>query len=279
MPLVEAKDGTKLHVGVHNYTDPWKKAPTILLQHGFSRSGRFWFNMIPYLSRFYRVLCPDLRGLGESSAAFDLATGITVENYLSDLATIADAFGAETFHYVGESLGGILGLALAARLPERVRTLSLLAAPLSISPETQHAFALGHPTWQDALRQLGSRGWSDAVNTATRFPPNSDPAMLEWYANETGKSPVEVLIAMSRLAAKVDVTPVLDQVGAPVLGLYPAGGRITAQFEAVLREKIPQIRLLHLPTSYHMIWMLEPAICAEAILHFMALYDETICRD
>jgi len=279
LTFVEAKDGTKLHVSVHDYTDPWKKAPTLLLQHGFSRSGRFWFNMIPYLSRFYRVLCPDLRGLGESSAAFDLMTGISVENYLSDLATIADAFGAESFHYAGESLGGILGLALAAQMPDRVRTLSLLAAPLSISAETQHTFALGYPTWQDALRQLGSRGWSDAVNTATRFPPDSDPAMLEWYANESGKSPVEVLIAMSRLAATVDVTPILDQVRAPVLGLYPANGRITAQFEAVLREKVPQVRLIHLPITYHMIWMLKPAICAEHILHFMAQHDETVCRD
>lgn len=103
--------------------------------------------------------------------------------------------------------------------------------------------------------------------------------MLEWYANESGKSPVEVLIAMSRLAATVDVTPILDQVRAPVLGLYPANGRITAQFEAVLREKVPQVRLIHLPITYHMIWMLKPAICAEHILHFMAQHDETVCRD
>ncbi len=279
MPFVTARDGTKLHVSVHDYTDPWKKAPTLLLQHGFSRSGRFWYNMIPYLCRFYRVICPDLRGLGQSSSDFDLQNGISVDNYLSDLVAIADSMGVETFHYAGESLGGILGLAFAARFPERVRTLSLLAAPLAISAATQQTFALGHPSWQDALRALGSRGWSDAVNRATRFPPDADPSMTAWYADETGKSSVDVLIAMSRLAAKVDVTPVLDQVRAPVLGLYPSAGRITARYEEVLREKIPSIRLIHLPITYHMIWMLAPAVCADHILHFMAQHDGIVCRE
>jgi 3-oxoadipate enol-lactonase len=211
--------------------------------------------MIPYLSRFYRVVTPDLRGLGESSRDFDLETGLSVENYVSDLIAIADDIGAETFHYAAESLGGIIGMVLAADHPARVRTLSLLAAPLSISPWTQKTFALDHPTWQDALRIMGSRAWSAAVGNATRFPPGSDPKMLEWYANETGKSDVNVLIAMSRLAARADATPVLTRIRAPVLGLYPSGGPITSDHEAILKAQVASIRIVHVPTTYHMIWV------------------------
>ena len=64
MPIVKAGDGTPLHYAVHDYTDRWRKADTMILIHGFARSGDFWFNMVPYLARFYRVICPDLRGLG-----------------------------------------------------------------------------------------------------------------------------------------------------------------------------------------------------------------------
>ena len=67
MPIVKAGDGTPLHYAVHDYTDRWRKADTIILIHGFARSGEFWFNMVPYLARFYRVICPDLRGLGKST--------------------------------------------------------------------------------------------------------------------------------------------------------------------------------------------------------------------
>jgi 3-oxoadipate enol-lactonase len=279
MPYVTSHDGARLHYVEHDYTDPWKAAPVLILQHGFSRSSRFWYNMIPYLSRFYRVVTPDLRGLGQSPAEFDLATGISVDNYIADLTAIAGAVGAETFHYAGESLGGIIGLALAAAHPDRVRTLSLLAAPLSISPWTQQTFALGHASWQDAMRTMGAQGWATAVNSATRFPAGTDPGLMDWYAAECGKSDVDVMIAMSRLAAVVDATPVLDKVRAPVLGLYPAGGRITADHERILQEKIPQIRIIHLPIQAHMVWTLAPATCAEAILNFMALHDGTVCRE
>ncbi len=279
MPFVTARDGVRLHYAMHDYTDPWKQAPILILQHGYSRSSKFWWSMIPYLSRFFRVVTPDLRGLGESSRDFDLASGITVDNYVSDLICIADSLGAETFHYCGESLGGIIGMVLAARHSGRVRTLSLLAAPLSISSWTQQTFALNYPTWQDALREMGSRGWTSAVNTATRFPPGTDPRMMEWYADESGKSDVNVLIAMSRLASKADATPVLTSIKMPVLGLYPDGGKITSEQEAVLREKIANIRIVHIPTTYHMVWVLAPSQCADHILHFMAVHDGTVCRE
>jgi 3-oxoadipate enol-lactonase len=279
VPFVNARDGVRLHYTMHDYTDPWKQAPILILQHGYSRSSKFWWSMIPYLSRFFRVVTPDLRGLGESSKDFDLDAGITVDNYVSDLLCIADSIGADTFHYCGESLGGIIGMVLSARYPKRVRTLSLLAAPLSISQWTQQTFALTYPTWQDALREMGSRGWTSAVNTATRFPPGTDPRMLEWYADESGKSDVNVLIAMSRLASKADATPILTQIEAPVLGLYPDGGKITSEQEVVLRDKISNIRIVHLPTPYHMVWVLAPAQCADHILHFMAVHDGTVCRE
>src|ERR1035437_204092 len=279
MPETQAGDGIALHYDLHDYTDPWKKAPVLILQHGFGRSARFWYNIIPYLSRFYRVVCPDLRGLGQSSRGFDLATGITVDNYVSDLLHIADAVGADNFHYAGESLGGILGIALSARHPDRVRTLSLLAAPLSISPWTQKTFAFDYPTWQDALHCMGSKAWGSAVNTATRFPPDTDPGLLDWYSAEMGKSDVEVMIAMSRLAATVDVTPILTQVRAPVLGLYPKGGRVTSEQEAALKAGLADFCLVHLPIAYHMIWTLAPATCADHILHFMALHDGVVCRE
>jgi len=279
MPFVTAHDGVRLHYALHDFTDPWRNAPVLILQHGFSRSGRFWFNLIPYLSRWYRVVCPDLRGLGESSRDFDLATGITVDNYIADLVAIADDLGAETFHYAAESLGGIIGIALAATHPTRVRTLSLLAAPLTISEWTQQTFALGHASWQDAMRTMGSKAWATAVNTTTRFPSGTDPDLLAWYADECGKSDVDVMIAMSRLAAKVDATPFLERIRAPVLGLYPAGGRITAEHEAVLQAQVANIRIVHLPSQAHMVWMLAPAACANQILHFMALHDGVVCHE
>ena len=71
-------DGCELQCRIVDYTDPWRNAPYLILQHGFGRSGRFWYSWVPYLARFYKVVRPDMRGLGQSSADFDLATAFTL---------------------------------------------------------------------------------------------------------------------------------------------------------------------------------------------------------
>ena len=72
MPLLRRTGRPTLLYRVDDYTDPWKHAGTILLQLGFGLSSRFWYSWVPYLSRFYRVVRPDMRGLGLSSKDFDL---------------------------------------------------------------------------------------------------------------------------------------------------------------------------------------------------------------
>ena len=277
---IKSSDGVGLSYEVHDYTDPWKKPATLILQHGFGRSARYWYNMIPYLSRYYRVVCPSLRGLGESDGNFDLERGLTVERYLADLVTIIDHLDEPSVHYAGESIGGILGFALAATHPKRVRTLSALAAPLFLGPEVQKRYACGHPSWKEALQTLGSYGWAKAANTAIRFAPGTDPELLEWYAAETGKNRVEVLIAMMEFATKVDATPLLEKIEAPVLGLYPTSGAIaTNAQERTLRERVRNIRIVHLPTTYHMVWVQFPVACAQHVLHFAAQHDGITCHE
>ena len=273
MPRIERRNRPSLHYTVDDHTDRWREAPWLILQHGYGRSGVFWRSWIPYLSRHYRVACPDLRGLGRSPLDFDPHAGIQVDAFIEDLGAVVDVLGGGPAHYRGESLRGMLGIVLSATMPERLRSLTLLAAPVTIPQATQQAFACGHASWQEALRAMGSRGWSEAVNAATRFPPDADPALVRWYAEEMGKSDVEVLIALSRLAAKVDVSAFLPRVDVPTLGLYPTAGVVTGHEEAQIRAGIPGIRVINLPTRFHAIQVLMPAACAKALLHFCGEVD------
>lgn len=280
MVKIKAKDGVGLAYEVHDYTDPWKEPKVLILQHGFGRSARYWYNLIPYLARFYKVVCPSLRGLGESGSDLELDEGLDVEKYLSDLLAIIDHLGVKDVHYAGESIGGILGFALSAECPERVRTLSAIAAPLFIGKEAQKKYMCGFSSWREALQKLGSYGWAKAANTAIRFPPNTDPDLLEWYAAETGKNKVEVLIAMMEFAVRADATPYLSRIKAPVLGLYPRSGEIaTNEQEEILKERIRDFKLVHLPTPYHMVWVQFPVACANHILHFAAAHDGISCHE
>jgi 3-oxoadipate enol-lactonase len=280
MPTLVTGDGATLHYAVHDFTDRWRKADTIILVHGFSRSGEFWFNMIPYLARFYRVICPDLRGLGKSRPLADPHRAISLQAYLADIAAIADHAGVETFHLAGEALGGAITLVFAAEHPRRVRSLSVIAPAVWINEWLRSSYAVGYPSWPDAIRALGVEGWVRKSNTLARFPANFDPAFMDWYAREVGKGDVEVVTAMVDVAGGVNAKPYLEKIKAPVLALYPTGSNIsTADQEQALRDHIASACVVHLNSTSALLGMLQPAACAGQILNFAAMHDGIVCHE
>ena len=280
MPVIERPGKPGLHYAIDDYTDPWKNAPFVVLQHGNGRSSRFWYSWVPYLSRYYKVVRPDARGLGSSSAGFDLERELTVEALVDDLAAILDGLGAQSVHFCGESMGGILGLALAALHPERVRTLTLVSTPVYISDRMKETYSMGHKSRVDAMKEMGRDAWLKATNRSTRFPPDSDPGLLAWYEAEFAKSSAEVQLAFARLVNGANAASFLPQVKAPVLGLYPTEGPITsAEQEHMLIQNLRDFRLVHLPTRYHMVHHIAPAACAMHFLHFIAAHDGIACHE
>lgn len=69
MALLQRAGFPTLHYALDDFTDPWKNAPYLILQHGYGRSGMFWYGWVPYLSRHFKIVRPDLRGLGQIGRA------------------------------------------------------------------------------------------------------------------------------------------------------------------------------------------------------------------
>lgn len=280
MPILKRIGQPDLYYEQDDYTDPWRNAPYIVLQHGFARSSKFWFQWVPYLSRFYKVIRPDLRGFGRSSKNFDLNTGIAVQAYLDDLEAILDHAGAASAHYCGESMGGIIGIVFAAERPHRVRTLSLVSTPMQLNQAAKTRGSFGHASQEAALRALGARGYALSKNTVDRFPPGTDPGLMTWFAEEQGKSDIEVMIAMQKLFYSLDAAPYLPRIKAPLLGLYPSHDTHTtpAQLE-LLRCAVPDHTIIHIEQKYHNLHCLHPAACATHVLQFAARHDGIACRE
>ena len=280
MPYLERPGKPTLYYELDDYTDPWRAAPALVLQHGFGRSSRFWYSWVPYLSRFYRVIRPDLRGLGRSARNFDVKNELGLQHYLEDLIAITKDIGVDSVHYCGESFGGILGLALAAERPRLFRTLSVVSAPAFITEHDKESTTYGHGSRIAALRKMGAREWARASNSGRRFPADADPGLLDWYVDEMGKSDVEVLAAMFAWVSHFSTVPYLSKIEAPVLGLYPSEGPITEDAQIrMLEERIPDVRIIRIPSRYHCIATLQPAACAKAVLHFAAQHDGMPCHE
>ena len=276
MPTLNRPGKPGLCYEVDDYTDPWRNAPYLLLQHGYGRYSRFWYSWIPYLSRFFRVLRPDMRGFGRSRERFDPAQGFAISDLVADVIAIIDDIGADTIHYCGEAFGGTLGMQLAAQHPDRIRTLSLVAAPVFLPQKIQQNYALGEASWIDALRKHGIKKWAAATNTIARFPPHVSAAFLDWYSDELATADPETLIAFSNMCANYDMTSFLPAISAPVLGVYP---RSRPEQVALLRQHVRRFSVVELPTDNLMIYNVYPRTCAETVLFFAAQHDGTVCRE
>ena len=280
MPFLERAGEPTLYYEVDDFTDPWKPAPWLLLQHGYARSSKFWRAMVPYLSRFFRVIRPDSRGHGRSGKNFDLKQGIGIPAYSKDFNDLLDHLGVESVHLCGESSGGTIAFALAAECPERVRTLTVISSPVYMTEEDKQSSLGEYPDRVTALRAAGSRGWLEASNAGRRFPPDADPRMLAWTLDEMGSSDVEVLIALYEWLSNANATPYLTRIKAPVLGLYPQGGIITKdEHLEALREHVNDVRIVRVPSRYHSINIFSPATCAMQLLYFISQHEGIACTE
>jgi pimeloyl-ACP methyl ester carboxylesterase len=68
MPTFRPSTDLDMHYRVDDFTDPWRPPQTILMLHGNAESGLAWYAWAPKLARHYRVVRPDMRGFGGSTA-------------------------------------------------------------------------------------------------------------------------------------------------------------------------------------------------------------------
>lgn len=109
-----------LRINVSTWGDP--AAPPVMLLHGLRDHSRSWDWTAQALAGRYYLIAPDLRGHGDSD--WTELEGYSLSSYVLDLADVASAFGLERYAIVGHSLGGALGLRLAAAFPDKVVALS-----------------------------------------------------------------------------------------------------------------------------------------------------------
>jgi pimeloyl-ACP methyl ester carboxylesterase len=101
------------------------RGDTVLLLHGFGSSGDGWNRCAAALTKKYRVIAPDLPGWGASTRLERASYGYPAQ--LERLHRLTEELKLDRFHLAGHSMGGFLAAAYAARFPDRVITLGLVA--------------------------------------------------------------------------------------------------------------------------------------------------------
>jgi pimeloyl-ACP methyl ester carboxylesterase len=121
---VQCASSKGLHrIAYLEWGDP-RNRDVLVCVHGLLRSARDFEPLARELSSHFRIACPDLAGRGDSDRLPDAAL-YAVPQYLADMVTLIARLDTESVHWLGTSLGGLVGMALAAQPGTPVKKLIL----------------------------------------------------------------------------------------------------------------------------------------------------------
>jgi 3-oxoadipate enol-lactonase len=212
MNIFTTSDGLRLAYYIDDFTNPWAKAPTVLLLHAAMGSARRYFGWVPHLCRAYRVVRLDLRGHGASQVP-PAEQALTLERLAADVVELLDHLELTATHIVGNSAGGYLGQQLAMTRPERVTSLSLYGS----TPGLKNSQA---PSWVPQIQAKGMRGFL-AETIRDRLPRDADPGLVEWFLDEAAKNDPAYIGKFVLLMASHDWSGEVDRISCPTMVVIP----------------------------------------------------------
>ena len=265
--------GVVLNVRIDDFSDPWVTPPAVLMLHGTAETHEAWRGWTPWLARQFRVVAPDLRGMGGSSGVVP-GTRLELDDLVQDAHALMQSLGLSRYYVVGEKLGALVGLALAAAHPQAVQGAALACG--MVSP----AQVLGPwlPEWARTIGEEGARAWVDATQGG-RMGEELPPEGLEWWSTLMARSaPPDVLRAYLDLLSRLTIgTPTLQAIRCPVLFLVPAQAepsdgrydqrRPRAEAEA-WRAHVAGHRVAEIPSASYHLAATRPDACAVAARDF-----------
>jgi pimeloyl-ACP methyl ester carboxylesterase len=252
------------------YEDTGGPGEPIVFSHGLLWNSHLYSRQIEALKGRYRCIAYDHRGQGRSTAP--PGKGIDLRTFYEDSVAFIQALGLAPCHFVGLSMGGFVGLRVAARHPELLRSLTLL----DTSASSESLWNLSR-YWllTAATHWLGLRSVVDRL-MAVYFGKTflQDPARAterKDLRRQLLQNPRDAWRAMQGVITRRDVTEELSRITTPTLILVGEEDVVTRpEMAEQLHSRIQGSRLVRLPRVGHMSNLEQPELVNRAIRQFLA---------
>ncbi len=259
MPFVE-------NLGARIYWDEEGSGAPLLMIMGLGWTSHAWHRSRPVLSKKYRTIALDNRGVGRSEAP---AGPYSMAQMAADAAAVLNAARVNAAHVFGVSMGGMIAQEFALQFPKKVRSL-ILGCTAAGGPDAVRA----EP---DALQVLMTRGQDpdafakamgpfiyDAGTSAQQI--EEDTALRrKWYPS------ADAYFAQLQGIMAWEAYGRLAQISAPTLVIHGENDRLVPPENArMIAARIPGAKLTILPQASHIFTTDQPDASHGAILEFLA---------
>ncbi|HWQ39557.1 MAG TPA: 3-oxoadipate enol-lactonase [Burkholderiales bacterium] len=236
-------DGIRINYEIEGSNGPW-----VTFSHSLACNLRMWDEQAAMLRDRYRVLRFDTRGHGDSDAP---EGAYTLDQLAADLKGLLDALGIRETHFVGLSMGGMIGMTFALKYPGVFRTLVLCDTASRIAPEAQ-------PVWDGRIKTAREQGMEPLVQpTLERWFTEPfrklRPDVMKRVGDMIRSTPVAGYIGCCYAIPRIDLTGKLGAVRCPVLVVVGEHdvGTPPAMSEAI-HDAIPGSELVVLKNASHL---------------------------
>jgi 3-oxoadipate enol-lactonase len=196
-------------VPLHYVIDGPPGAPPLVMVGSLGTTLDMWRPQLGALSERFRVIRVDHRGHGGSPVS---PGPYRIDDLGADVVALLDRLGAERVRYCGLSLGGMVGMWLAAHVPERIQTMVLLCTSAHLPAAS----------WLDRAARVRTAGTAGiAVEVVSRWFTDeyrsADPARLLAWQDMLAGIPDEGYAGCCEAIAAMDLRPVLPKITAATL--------------------------------------------------------------
>lgn len=264
--------GLKRHViqvGDHRvvYSEGGRGEPVVLL-HGFGASADSWNRFAKPLIKRYHVIAPDQPGWGASTRVENASYGYPAQ--VERLRQFLSALGLKRVHLVGHSMGGFIASAYAARYPDEVITLGLIAPHGMVEPvasELANDAAKGD-NWIVATSRPGFERLLNNVFAKRSYTPK---AVLNYLADHAIRNSVKSAKIFAEM--QTNDPPLADRLAnitAPAWIVWGDQDRVLhVSCADLFRKGIKSSEVMIIPGSGHMPLVENADACARAWLAFV----------
>lgn len=227
--------------------------PPLLLLNGGLMSYAAWDPFVPVIAQSCRVVRCDFRGQLLSPGA----ARSTFAGHADDVLRLMDALGIDSAHIAGASFGALAGITLAARAPDRTRSLVAMTATDRMTPDMEEGSARLREACRAALTGGDGGRVFDLVSEATWSAEflTAQAAILAVRRQAVAMLPPAWFAGLEQLLALMDgldLRPLLPQITCPTLVV---GGDKDVTFPVEhsreLAARIPHARLVVVPGGCH----------------------------
>ena len=253
------------HIQINYELSGKKGAPVVVLSHSLACSLLIWNPQMDALNPHFQVLRYDLRGHGDS----EVPPGpYTLELLAEDVIGLLDALNIDRMHFLGMSIGGMIGQSLALNHANRLRSLVLCDTASIIPQEAQ-------PIWQERIEKTRAKGMESQVNETMErwFTPaflKQNPPMVGLIRKQILATPVAGYLGCAEAIRRLNYLNRLAQIKLPTLimvGEDDPGTPVSAS--QAMHERIPNSKLVILPSARHLSNVEQAEAFNAALLAFL----------